>query len=131
MDLDPETVYVADFAAERIEVNAAFRNRGADRGSRILIFGQVLMDVLVYRADAYGPKMTPPRHPRLRLQRELRGGQGGTWICKVLFEPTVDEARNVSAPAIVGARPPTPSRIAWRIRSDGCPDRGSSQAAQP
>lgn len=105
VELDPESVYVTDFTIERIEVNHAYRI-GDEIVVEASVFGEALVDVIVYKAEAYALDDDSPIviHD---WDYNDHYAEGEAYLqLDVVLETTVDDARNVSAPIFVGARPP-------------------------
>lgn len=103
VELDPETVYVDSFAPRDPRVNAAVR-AGDVIAVEASVFGVVGVDVLVYRADAYGLSEDSPIHIRDYDFNESYAEGYATLDVEVVLETTVDGDRDVSSPVILGAR---------------------------
>ncbi len=62
VDLDPESVFVDAFDPSSLRVLSAFELDESTAAVEALVSGEVLVDVFVYRADAYGlPDDSPIR----------------------------------------------------------------------
>ena len=70
------------------------------------MLGEVTIDVLVFKADAYGLQDESPIviHD-LDFNESYAEGQACLEL-EVILETTVDEARKISETAFIGARPP-------------------------
>ncbi len=103
VDLDSETVYISTCETKKLTVNAAFQV-GEDIAVEASVYGEADVDVLVYRADAYGlPDNSPIVIHDYEFNESYAEGQVVLYL-EVILETTVNDNRDVSAPAFVSAR---------------------------
>jgi hypothetical protein len=104
VELDPESVYVTRFDTERVAVNAAYRigNQIAVEAS---VFGEAVMDVIVFKADAYGLADDSPIEIHDWDYNDHYAEGEARLRLEVVLETAVDDKRNVASPVMLGARP--------------------------
>lgn len=106
VELDAECAYVSDFIADGLEVNAAYRISDDEIAVEVAVLGEVTIDVLVFKADAYGLQDESPIEIHdLDFNESYAEGQACLEL-EVILETTVDEARKISETSFIGARPP-------------------------